>query len=131
MPHIEEDMKQTKSKKKHAESGFTLIEIMIVIAIIGVLAAIALPNFISYRNKAYCSAAEIDVQKITSAIATYFSDPANSTVQSTSPGMPVSGTELSYGNQYTLTPLGTSSYRITVTDATGNCPRFSTTSIVL
>jgi type IV pilus assembly protein PilA len=43
-------------KLRSNKEGFTLIELMIVIAIIGILAAIAIPNFIAYRNKAYCSA---------------------------------------------------------------------------
>ena len=60
---------------KNNKKGFTLIELMIVIAIIGILAAIAIPNFISYRNKAFCSKAETDAQSIDCGVVQLFSEP--------------------------------------------------------
>lgn len=65
-------MKNFRLNKK----GFTLIELMIVIAIIGVLAAIAIPNFISYRNRSYCSATETTARNVAAAIAEYYSVPS-------------------------------------------------------
>ena len=67
-------------KLRGNSKGFTLIELMIVIAIIGILAAIAIPNFIAYRDKAYCSKAETDAQSVLASLSSYFSEPDNTSI---------------------------------------------------
>ena len=74
-------MLQKLTKKN--EKGFTLIELMIVIAIIGILAAIAIPNFISYRRRSYNSAANSDVKNAYTSAQAYFIDHPTGDMNST------------------------------------------------
>ncbi|NTV48351.1 MAG: prepilin-type N-terminal cleavage/methylation domain-containing protein [Geobacteraceae bacterium] len=55
-------------------SGFTLIELLIVVAIIGILAAIAIPQFSAYRAKAYNSAATSDLKNGKTSLETYYTE---------------------------------------------------------
>ncbi len=107
-------------KLRGNSKGFTLIELMIVIAIIGILAAIAIPNFIAYRNKAYCSAAESDANATAAALADYFAIPTNTTYPGSDPETDLG---ISLSGQNTGTIEGpTASITITITDGSTNCP---------
>lgn len=56
------------------EYGFTLIELLVVVAIIGVLAAIAIPQFSAYRQRAFDARAKSDIVALATAEEAYFVD---------------------------------------------------------
>ena len=56
------------------EKGFTLIELLVVIAIIGILAAIAIPQFQQYRQRGYDAGARSDLRNAATAEEAYFID---------------------------------------------------------
>ncbi len=68
-----------KSLRRKKEGGFTLVELMIVIAIIGILAAIAIPQFAAYRERGFISSMQADVSAVRTAEEAYFADTNNNT----------------------------------------------------
>ncbi len=71
---------------KQNQSGFTLIELLVVVAIIGILAAIAIPQFAAYRAKGFDARAESDCRNAATAEEAYFVD--NATYSSTAADLP-------------------------------------------
>src|SRR5438094_10282750 len=72
--------------------GFTLIELMIVVAIIGILAAIAIPNFMTYQAKARQAEAKVGLGGIFTTATSYFAENGTFSVLPTGLGYSPAGT---------------------------------------
>jgi len=57
--------------KRKSRQGFTLVEIMIVISVVAILAALAIPNFIGYRKTAHAQACKRNMHEIKTALQVY------------------------------------------------------------
>ena len=63
-----------RKRLRREEKGFTLIELLVVIIILGILVAIAVPSYLSFKGRATNSAAQANIRTIVPDIEAYYSD---------------------------------------------------------
>jgi type IV pilus assembly protein PilA len=107
-------MKNPSSTKKQSR-GFTLIELLVVIAIVGILAAIAIPQYGRYRAESFCGRVISNTKSAYTALELYYT---KNLFYGT-----LADTGFSPGKSVTVTISSTSPLVLVGSDDTNNCPR--------
>ena len=111
-----------KQLRLQNESGFTLIELLVVVAIIGILAAIAIPQFAAYRKRGHEAQVKTDLRNAAVAQEAYFA--ANSTYKASTSAWVGGGSPTAPGFNPTtgvalFSAIGTNTFLLTATHT--NC----------
>ena len=109
-----------------AQGGFTLIEILLVIAIIGLLAVIAIPQFIRYRGQAIDAQLKSDIRNAAVAVESYFTK--KSVYPASIEEIDGYGFKASDGVTVTLAIVSPNSFTLTAAKPGGTQPSFTFTS---
>ncbi len=104
-------------------AGFTLVEILVVIAVIGLLATIALPQFMIYRSEAVDTAMKSDLRNASIAIEAYFAK--QSVLPASLAEVARYGFQPSAGANVSFVILSSASYTLSAAKPGGTKPSFT------